>query len=142
MKLSEGYAGDCDPWNAHDALTDDKDAVLIDVRTVPEWQFVGVPDLSSVGKDVLFIEWQHYPEMQINDRFIEAVRAAGVGPDQKVFLVCRSGMRSKAAAKALTQAGYRYAYNISEGFEGDKDDRGRRGLVGGWRYHDLPWRQQ
>jgi rhodanese-related sulfurtransferase len=140
--MSEGYAGDRDPWNAHDALADGKGAVLIDVRTVPEWQFVGVPDLSVQGKDVLFIEWQRYPEMQINDGFVDAVRDAGVGPDQAVFLLCRSGVRSKAAAKALTDAGYRFAYNVSEGFEGDKDDRGRRGHVGGWRYHDLPWRQQ
>lgn len=140
--MTEGYAGDRDPWNVHDALTDDRQAVLIDVRTMPEWQFVGVPDLSEVGKDVLFIEWQHYPDMKINDRFADAVHEAGIRPDQNIFLLCRSGVRSKAAARALTQAGYRYAWNVSEGFEGDKDDRGRRGHVGGWRYHDLPWRQQ
>lgn len=140
--MSEGYAGDRDPWNVHDALTSDEKSVLIDVRTVPEWQFVGVPDLSAVGKDVLFIEWQHYPEMKINEGFADAVRAAGVAEDQPVYLLCRSGVRSKAAAKALTAAGYRFAYNVAEGFEGDKDDRARRGSIGGWRYHDLPWRQQ
>ena len=138
----EGYAGDRDPWNVHDALVQEKDAVLIDVRTVPEWQFVGIPDLSDAGKDALFIEWQHYPEMKINEAFVEEVRAKGVTEDQPVFLLCRSGVRSKAAAKAVTAAGFRYCYNILEGFEGDKDDRGRRGNVGGWRYHDLPWKQQ
>ena len=140
--MSEGYAGDRDPWNVHDALTSEKDSVLIDVRTVPEWQFVGVPDLSALGKDVLFIEWQSYPEMKINENFVDEVRAAGVKPEQPVYLICRSGVRSKAAAKALTAAGYHACYNVAEGFEGDKDDRARRGSVGGWRYHDLPWRQQ
>lgn len=140
--MSEGYAGDRDPWNVHDALTSEKDSVLIDVRTVPEWQFVGVPDLSALGKDVLFIEWQSYPEMKINENFVDDVRAAGVKPEQPVYLICRSGVRSKAAAKALTAAGYQVCYNVAEGFEGDKDDRARRGSIGGWRYHDLPWRQQ
>jgi rhodanese-related sulfurtransferase len=140
--MSEGYAGDVPPWTAWDALADDRQTVLIDVRTVPEWQFVGVPDLSDLGRDALFVEWQRYPEMKINDGFVDEVRAKGVGEDQPVYLLCRSGVRSKAAAKALTAAGFRVCYNISEGFEGDKDDRSRRGAVGGWRYHDLPWRQQ
>ncbi|WP_417514163.1 rhodanese-like domain-containing protein [Minwuia sp.] len=140
--MSEGYAGDVPPWNAHDALTGDRNAVLIDVRTVPEWQFVGIPDLSGMAKDTLFIEWQHYPEMKINESFVEDVRAKGISEDQPIYLLCRSGVRSKAAAKALTAAGYRFCYNVSEGFEGDKDDTGRRGNLGGWRYHDLPWKQQ
>lgn len=137
-----GYAGDRDPTAVFEALKSDPDAVLVDVRTTPEWQFVGVPDLTALDRAAVFVEWQSYPEMNVNDGFVDEVKAQGVRPDQTVYLLCRSGVRSKAAAKALTQAGFRRCFNISEGFEGDKDGLGRRGGVGGWRHHGLPWRQQ
>jgi len=50
-------------------------------------------------------------------------------------------VRSDAAAKALTAAGFRNAFNILEGFEGDLDADGQRGHLGGWRKHGLPWTQ-
>lgn len=137
-----GYAGDRAPADVYQALKSDPDAVLIDVRTTPEWQFVGVPDLTELNRPALFVEWQSYPEMNINADFVDQVRAQGVGPEQPVYLLCRSGVRSRAAAKALTAAGFTACYNILEGFEGDKDDAGRRGNVGGWRHRGLPWRQQ
>lgn len=140
--MSDGYAGDTSPTDTFAALKDDTSAVLIDVRTVPEWQFVGVPDLAGLSKDVLFVEWQAYPEMKINAAFADAVTAKGVTADQSVYLLCRSGVRSKAAAKALTAAGFKACYNILEGFEGNADADGHRGKVGGWKHAGLPWRQQ
>jgi len=138
----EGYAGDLSPEAAWEILRDQPDAVLIDVRTVPEWQFVGAPDLSTIGKDTLFIEWQHYPKMTINEGFAEAVRAQGVKPGQTVISICRSGVRSIASSKALTAAGFTACYNVLEGFEGDKNEASQRGAKGGWRYRGLAWRQQ
>ncbi|MDF1722365.1 MAG: rhodanese-like domain-containing protein [Minwuia sp.] len=140
--MSDGYAGDKSPGDTFATLKADADAVLVDVRTVPEWQFVGVPDLADLAKEALFVEWQAYPEMKINAGFVEAVTAKGVTPDQTVFLLCRSGVRSKAAAKALTAAGFKACYNILEGFEGNADADGHRGKVGGWKHAGLPWRQQ
>ncbi len=140
--MSEGYAGDRSPADTYAALKADAGAVLVDVRTVPEWQFVGVPDLAGLSKEALFIEWQAYPEMRINEGFAAAVEAKGVAKDQPVYLLCRSGVRSKAAAKALTAAGFRTCYNILEGFEGNADADGHRGNVGGWKHAGLPWRQQ
>lgn len=138
----EGYAGDLSPEAAWEILRDQPDAVLIDVRTVPEWQFVGAPDLSAIGKDTLFIEWQHYPKMAINEGFADAVRAQGIKPEQTVISICRSGVRSIASSKALTAAGFTACYNVLEGFEGDKNEAAQRGTKGGWRYRGLAWRQQ
>jgi len=57
------------------------------------------------------------------------------------MFLCRSGARSHQAAQAAMQAGYANAYNILEGFEGDKDANGHRNTVGGWRFAGLPWIQ-
>lgn len=140
--MTEGYAGDRSPADTYNALKTEPGAVLVDVRTVPEWQFVGVPDLAPVSKEALFVEWQAYPEMKVNEGFVAAVEAKGVSKDQPIYLLCRSGVRSKAAAKALTAAGFQACYNILEGFEGNADSDGHRGNVGGWKHAGLPWRQQ
>lgn len=114
------------------------DAVLIDVRTEPEWQFVGVPALESIGKAAMFVSWSRYPN-EANTSFVDEVKAAGVQPEQTVLLLCRSGARSRAAARALADAGYADCHNITAGFEGPLDEAGHR--RGGWKSHGLPWRQ-
>ncbi len=77
--------------------------------------------------------------MGINPQFDETLQAA-VPPGMKALMLCRSGVRSIAAAKRATELGLK-AYNILEGFEGDPDAQAQRGTRGGWRYHGLPWRQ-
>jgi len=57
------------------------------------------------------------------------------------MFICRSGHRSHRAAALATEAGYPDCYNVLEGFEGDRDARGQRGKVGGWRAAGLPWQQ-
>jgi rhodanese-related sulfurtransferase len=64
-----------------------------------------------------------------------------VPKDTPVMFLCRSGVRSNAAAEAATRAGWKQAYNILEGFEGDKDAEQHRNTVGGWRKTGLPWTQ-
>jgi rhodanese-related sulfurtransferase len=135
------YAGDVDPKKAWDILAQDPKAVLIDVRTRPEWNFVGAPDLSSIGKQAAFIEWQAYPDLQLNPRFAAEVETNGVPKDAPILLLCRSGARSKSAAIALTKLGYKTCYNISDGFEGPKDTTGHRGGAAGWKALGLPWQQ-
>lgn len=139
--MNEGYAGDLRPAEAWALLKEDPKAVLVDVRTVPEWGFVGVPRLDSLGKETLCISWQAYPDMARNADFAAEVASKGVGKDQAVLLICRSGARSKAAAMALTQAGFGPCYNVAEGFEGDRDGDLHRGSVGGWKVAGLPWAQ-
>lgn len=137
----ESYAGDIDPGRAWDMLRDDTDACLIDVRTEAEWRYVGVPDLASIGKRTELISWQIFPDNRLNGSFVDDVSAQGIQPTQTVLLLCRSGQRSRAAAIALTAAGYLRCFNVAEGFEGDKNAAGHRGTVGGWKIGELPWTQ-
>jgi rhodanese-related sulfurtransferase len=131
------YKGNVRPTEAYQRLRDNPNAWLIDVRTVPEWQFVGLPSVERLVR----ISWQDYPAMQVNGDFVRQVEEAGVPKAADVFFICRSGARSAAAAAALTQAGFANCYNVAEGFEGDKDEHGRRGSVGGWKAAGLPWVQ-
>lgn len=135
------YAGDVDVNGAWRHLSTEAGAVLIDVRTKPEWNYVGLPDLSSLDKQVLCSEWKVFPGMDINPDFQAEVEGAGIAKDAAVFLICRSGQRSRDAAILLTGAGYQNCYNVTGGFEGDKDAAGHRGTSGGWKFAGLPWTQ-
>ncbi|MFZ5790249.1 MAG: rhodanese-like domain-containing protein [Pseudomonadota bacterium] len=136
------YAGDVTPSEAWKMLSQDKSARLVDVRTRPEWSFVGVPDLSRLGKQTLFLSWQGYPAMQISPDFVAELAKAVPDRQTPLFFLCRSGARSKAAAMAVTAAGYARCYNVSEGFEGNLDDERHRGKTGGWKAAGLPWVQE
>jgi rhodanese-related sulfurtransferase len=135
------YAGDISATEAWEKLTADPNAQLVDVRTMAEWNFVGLPDLSGLGRRVHCVEWQSFPSGAPNPGFV--AEAAGVLSDKAapVLLLCRSGARSRAAAIALTRAGFGQAFNIAGGFEGDVDGQGHRGHRNGWKADGLPWRQ-
>lgn len=123
----------------------DRTSLLIDVRTRAEWTFVGVPDLSAVGKQVITIEWQSYPEGQVDPAFIsrlqDVVEKVGQGKDTDLFFICRSGSRSRSAAEAMAGVGYRHCHNVADGFEGPLDTNRHRGQVAGWKASGLPWQQ-
>ena len=126
-----GYAGDVSPETANEWMQSGA-AVMIDVRSDAELAWVGfVPGAVPVA-------WKQWPGMTMNPAFDEAVKVAASG--KKIVLLCRSGVRSIAAAKRATELGLE-AYNILEGFEGDPDANAQRGRIGGWRFHGLPWRQ-
>lgn len=127
-----GHAGDvppalaCDWWRSGEA-------VLVDVRSDAEREWVGfIPGAVALA-------WKQWPGMALNPDFDAGLRAA-VPPGKKAVMLCRSGVRSAAAARRATELGLE-AYNILEGFEGDADENGHRGLKGGWRHRGLPWRQ-
>ena len=131
-KLGLSYAGALSPAEAHALMK--AGAKLVDVRTKPELQYVGkIPGSIAV-------EWQTYPGNCENPEFLGEL-AALVPKDQPVMFICRSGARSHSAAQAATRAGWREAYNVLEGFEGDKDAEQHRNSVGGWRKAGLPWTQ-
>lgn len=132
VRAAAGYAGDvspqlaCDWWQAGVAE-------LVDVRSDAEREWVGyVPGAIAVA-------WKQWPGMTMNGTFDDSLKAA-VASGKKVVFLCRSGVRSIAAAKRATELGLE-AYNILEGFEGDPDANAQRGRNGGWRFHGLPWRQ-
>jgi rhodanese-related sulfurtransferase len=132
QKLKLSYAGALLPAEAHSLMQ--KGAKLVDVRTDAELHFVG----SIPGSEA--IEWNTYPEGQRNPAFLELL-AEAVRKDEPVMFLCRSGVRSHHAAIAATEAGWTEAYNVLEGFEGDKDAAGHRNVAGGWKYARLPWVQ-
>ncbi|MGL4174948.1 MAG: rhodanese-like domain-containing protein [Dermatophilaceae bacterium] len=134
------YAGDVTPAEAFAAVAADADAVLVDVRTRAEWTYVGVPELPGDGGELAFVEWSRFPDGALNEEFVDEVRAAGAEPGRPVYLLCRSGVRSVAAAEALSAAGLGPAYNVLDGFEGPHDAAGHR-TVSGWKNAGLPWRQ-
>jgi rhodanese-related sulfurtransferase len=134
------YAGNVEPLEAYAALQADADAVLVDVRTSAEWSYVGLPDLSQIGKRVIPLEWQRFPDGALNTGFVEQLREAGVAEGAPIYFLCRSGVRSAAAAGVATAAGLGPAYNVSDGFEGPLDHDGHR-TVAGWKVAGLPWRQ-
>ena len=136
-----GYLGNCNSKKCWDILETEEKSVLIDCRTKPEWQFVGVPDLGLLSKQVVLIEWQCYPNMSVNETFLEDVQKAKISAEDKVILICRSGGRSKSAAEYLTAKGFKFCYNCLDGFEGGHDQNEHRGKVSGWKFSDLPWKQ-
>lgn len=136
-----GYAGDVNPSTAWKMLSEQKAAVLIDVRTRAEWNYVGLPDLDGLAKKVALVEWQVFPSMQPNSQFVAELSAALPDKTAPLLFLCRSGARSAAAAKAMTAAGYSSCFNVAEGFEGPLDAEAKRGRVGGWKAAGLPWRQ-
>jgi len=136
------YAGDVSVKECWDALEKDARARLVDVRTGAEWAFVGVSDLSSLGKQVDLNSWVLFPDMSPNADFMPAMATLSLEKDTPIYFLCRTGARSKAAAMAMTAQGYTHCYNIACGFEGDKDESNHRGHVNGWKAEDLPWEQQ
>ena len=128
------YIGALTPSEAYELLQKAPGAKLVDVRTRAEWDYVGrVPGAVQ-------IEWQRYPAGQPNADFLVELRSQ-VDAEGLVMFLCRSGVRSHAAASAAAAAGYTQAFNVLEGFEGDKDQYGHRNTVGGWRAAGLPWVQ-
>lgn len=128
---ASGYAGDVTPQLAW-SWVQSGDAVLVDVRSDAEREWVGfVPG-------ALAAPWKQWPGMALNPAFDDQVKSASGG--KKVLLLCRSGVRSIAAARRATELGLE-AYNILEGFEGDPDEHAHRGVRSGWQALGLPWQQ-
>jgi rhodanese-related sulfurtransferase len=126
-------------------LTSDPAAVLIDVRTRAEWTYVGVPHLGSIGKETILAEWQEFPGNRVHTDFAERLSQAlaerGTTKDADLFFLCRSGVRSLAAARAMAALGHARCHNVTGGFEGQLDADRHRGRLEGWKAAGLPWVQ-
>ncbi len=135
------------PQETWDALATDPSAVLVDVRTIAEWDYIGLPVLESLGKEVLMVEWMEFPKMTRNDYFAEELLSQfGDKDPSAIYFICRSGIRSNYAAKCLLSkiagSGRNIkCFNVLEGFEGDHDEHKHRGTVNGWKVRGLPWSQ-
>lgn len=130
------------PTEVWQQIQSNPNAQLVDVRTDAEWTYVGLADLSAAGKQPVLVSWQVFPKMEVNAAFIDQLKQAGFTPDHHIYFLCRSGVRSLAAAQAAQAAGFPHAYNVADGFEGNADAEGHRGRLGGWKASGLPWRQR
>lgn len=132
---------DVTPAEAWDRLQKQPQAVLLDVRSTLEYEYVGHP----VG--AVHVPWKEPPDWENDPQFVAKVKAAlaerveGEPEALPLMTLCRSGKRSRAAAEALMRQGFREVYNISEGFEGRLNEQGHRSSVNGWRFNKLPWEQ-
>ena len=128
------YEGSLLPTEALTFLQENSDARLVDVRSKAEWSWVGrIPGAVE-------IEWLVFPSMQANPDFLGHL-SLKVPKESPVMFICRSGVRSNQAAIAALESGYLNCFNVLEGFEGDKDSNGHRGVQGGWKAAGLPWVQ-
>lgn len=131
------------PKEAYEILEQQKDAVLMDVRSTMEYEFVGHP------VNATHVVLKEPPDWETRADFVNNVRLALAQQqpennaiiDIPLLMLCRSGKRSELGAELLIKEGFTNVYNVLEGFEGDKDDNGHRNTINGWRFYDLPWEQ-
>jgi rhodanese-related sulfurtransferase len=119
---------------------------VIDVRTPEEYAFIGHPEMAW-NIPLAFVTYQrkggkteYGPKW--NSDFVDEVKKIA-GPTDTLLLFCRSGDRSAMAVNKLAAAGFKNAYTIIDGFEGDKvtDPEsvfyGKR-MRNGWK-NSAPW---
>ena len=130
------YTGAVTPAEAYQLATEHPKVMLVDVRTNAERDWIGrvaLPDATHAA-----VQWTLYPGAQPNSQFIEQLNAVAA-TDTVLLFLCRSGIRSRHAAKLATESGFQHCFDILEGFEGDRDAAGHRKTIGGWCYAGLPW---
>jgi rhodanese-related sulfurtransferase len=132
----EAYAGAVTPQEAYALLQADPKVKLVDVRTSAERDWVGRPAIPEAQHAA--VQWNLYPGGVPNPDFSQQLAQVAQPGDVLLFL-CRSGVRSQRAARTATEMGYPNAFDILEGFEGDRDAEGHRKTVGGWCKRGLPW---
>jgi rhodanese-related sulfurtransferase len=137
------------PQDAFEALKNDQNSVLIDVRTFEEFNFVGFVNPAAFGDRMVLLPWQLYPEMSENSDFAHSLEESinhllpnCAKEKVQIFFLCRTGGRSNAAAAYATNLGYKNSHNITAGFEGELNEGNHRGTVNGWKASHLPWRQK
>jgi len=137
------YAGDVSCAEAWQALQASPGALLVDVRTSVEWQLIGKPDLSSLDREPVYLQWV---TMQgVNENFLvelqEMLKERGADKETPLYFMCQSGGRSKMAAMQMTELGFSQCFNVYDGFEGDLDEHQHRNSISGWKVAGLPWTQ-
>ena len=125
-----------EPGQAWALVQSDPDVLFVDVRMEIEALYVGRPP------GVHMIPWYEYPDLTPDPKqFVDAVTEEAGRKDRTVVLICRSGVRTLAAGRALEQAGFTDVVNVLHGFEGERDARFHRSTLNGWRFDGLPWEQ-
>jgi rhodanese-related sulfurtransferase len=135
--LSLPYAGAITPAEAHQLLQANQQVLLVDVRTSAERDWVGRVAIAEAQHKA--VQWSLYPGGTPNPDFMAQLSNNAAAKDSVILFMCRSGVRSRHAAKLATENGYSNCFDMLEGFEGDKDGDGHRKTVSGWCKAGLPW---
>jgi len=140
------FVGELTAGQAWLRLAEEPAGILVDVRSEAEWNFVGHPNLESISRPLILIEWQSFPPGSgPNPDFVSQLKdeleGAGYVSGTPIFFLCRSGARSRKAAHAAAAAGIGPCFNVSDGFEGNLDAERHRGGSDGWKAAGLPWVQ-
>ncbi len=128
-------------------------AMFIDIRTRGEVSYTGVASVMDAHVPLLEhpanAAWDEKAgrfRLEFNNDFdAEVARrmaAKGLGKNDTVILMCRSGDRSSKAVNLLAELGYTKVYSVIDGFEGDVAKEGAqagRRVVNGWKNAGLPW---
>ena len=128
-----------DPQACYDILAENASALLVDCRSAIEWEMVGTPNLTAIGKKTLLVEWTTF-QNQKNPDFLEQIKGFA-SHDTPIIMICRIGGRSAAACRFLAENGFTNLTTMTEGYEGRLDDTGHRNSFEGWRARGLPWSQ-
>ncbi len=133
-------------------LKDEKHTFIVDVRTRPEYNFVGhpsgayhVPSKFWTGEMIEKKGKKSYKLVDNPDFSKDLLARFNPETDTLIFM-CRSGKRSCQSADKALKSGFKpdKIFNMLGGFEGDKVQckmsafNGQRKL-GGWHNEGLPW---
>jgi len=127
--------------------------LFIDIRTRAEVMYLGMPTVVDFNVPFLDFpevwEWSDQSNefvLMSNTRFVPAIEQrltrVGLGKDDPIILICRSGVRSNHAAGLLASRGFSKVYTVIDGYEGDTAKDGERKgqrTVNGWKNAGLPW---
>ena len=111
------------PSSVYSELSKDDSSYLIDVRTKPEWNFVGYPYIKNMKNDIIFCEWAFYPLMQKNPHFEDEILSKlNLNNCRNLYFICRSGSRSfNAAFSFAVNFGLFFSPLLSDGV-GDREE--------------------
>lgn len=121
-----------EPPQAHETLTQNPDAIYLDVRT--ENEFAQGHPAGAINIPVVFIKAPG--QMEPNPEFLAVVEKV-LAKDAKLVVGCLSGGRSQRACEMLEGSGYSDLTNVRGGFGGARDASGQV-TVRGWRDAGLP----
>ena len=136
-----------DSLTAYEMLKNNKNSILVDVRSTEEFNLVGIVEANSFNNRMILLPWQSYQDGQQNPDFLSILKNKiniffnENTSDISLIFICRSGARSNYSANYLANLGYKNCFNIIDGFEGKMNSNNQRSMINGWKYNNLPWRQ-
>ena len=113
--------------DAFDFLSKKDNSHLIDTRSDIEWKSTGIPDLSSINKETILINWGPVLDQIFFEQYKNFLLTSFTKNDNLLF-ICRSGSRSLMAAQFAIKFGFENSFNIFEGFYNENDQNWKKNL--------------